>query len=283
MTDKRYYSLRTGKNPYSNTLDLEMLLVLFDSVYRDFSRRGYFQEAFGYYCVDQEWVPGTLGPDIQAVILRRLRKTSLWPVEQLCASYSEEDLFDVLEFLYDFVSRPTHGEFHSWMNCGWHYDEFEQEPGQAEIRDEINDLLKDYGGGYILSEDGEILALGQEEMRPLLQQEPPDYDAENVDSRVKSAVHKFRYHTASADDKRQSVRQLADVLEFLRLKLKGVLPSKDEGDLFNIANNFAIRHHNPAQKTQYDEGIWLDWIFYCYLNTIYVSVNLLKRAEESSQ
>jgi hypothetical protein len=73
------------------------------------------------------------------------------------------------------------------------------------------------------------------------------------------------------------VRQLADVLEFLRPKLKGTLHSKDEDDLFRIANNFGIRHHNPKQKTKYDEQVWLDWIFYCYLNTIHTTVALLKR------
>jgi hypothetical protein len=40
-----------------------------------------------------------------------------------------------------------------------------------------------------------------------------------------------------------------------------LLPTKDEGELFNIASNFAIRHHNRQHKTDYDAGIWLAWMF----------------------
>ena len=39
-------------------------------------------------------------------------------------------------------------------------------------------------------------------------------------------------------------------------------------DLFNIANNFGIRHHKPGQKTDYDRDIWLPWMFYIYLATL---------------
>lgn len=259
--------------------DLSMLCRLFYSMFDRLSKSGYFDEAFGYRDQSNDPVEGTLGPDIGAEMFRRLKKTDLYPIHRRYQFYSEDDLFDVIEFLYDCVSKHERGT----TEHGMLYERFNADAGRQEFRLEINDLLRDYGDGYELSEEGEILSLGAEEMRPLLEQELPQYDPENVDSRVQSAVHRFRYHTASAEDKREAVSQLANVLEFLRPKLKGVLPSKDEGDLFNIANNFAIRHHNPAQKTQYDEGIWLDWIFYCYLNTIHVSVNLLKRAEENSQ
>jgi hypothetical protein len=43
--------------------------------------------------------------------------------------------------------------------------------------------------------------------------------------------------------------------------LKNVITKNDEGDLFNIANNFAIRHDNEEQKTSYDRALWLSWMF----------------------
>ena len=52
----------------------------------------------------------------------------------------------------------------------------------------------------------------------------------------------------------------------------------DEGDLFNIVNNFGIRHHNDAQKTQYDKPIWYSWMFYYDLATIHAAVRLIERA-----
>ena len=87
----------------------------------------------------------------------------------------------------------------------------------------------------------------------------------------------------SIDDRRQAVRDLADVLEYLRPKMKHAITDKDEGDLFNIANNFGIRHHNVKQKTGYDAAIWLSWMFYFYLATIHVVVRKLKSIEAGSQ
>ena len=34
---------------------------------------------------------------------------------------------------------------------------------------------------------------------------------------------------------------------------------------FDIANNFAIRHHDPKQKTNYDQTIWYAWICFAWL------------------
>jgi hypothetical protein len=98
-----------------------------------------------------------------------------------------------------------------------------------------------------------------------------------IDARVQAAIAKFRRHRSSFEDRRDALRDLADVLEFLRPRLKSVLASQDETDLFNIANNFGIRHHNDKQKTDYDESIWLSWIFYYYLATIHAALRLLEK------
>ncbi|MCJ7492198.1 MAG: hypothetical protein MUP15_08625 [Dehalococcoidia bacterium] len=265
--EREYYSARSGKRE-PEKVDLPMLLRLFRSDYVRFRQGGYF---------DGHYVAGTFGDDIGAEMFRRLGKADLWPIETRCKEYSEEVLFDVIEFLYDSaatdqVQVEIAGETvtMSGVNVA---------AGRADFSAAMNAILRDYRDGYELSDDGEILALGEEHMRPLLEQELPEYDPERVDSRVLAAVRKFRRHTPSVEDKREAVRQLADVLEFLRPKLKDVLPNRDEGELFKIANGFGIRHHNPSQKTAYDGEIWLDWVFYCYLNTIHTAINLLKRAE----
>ena len=69
---------------------------------------------------------------------------------------------------------------------------------------------------------------------------------------------KYRRHSATLDEKKDAVRTLGDILEYL--KKEGItLPSKDESDLFNILNNFDFRHHNREQKKEYDKEIWYDW------------------------
>ena len=62
--------------------------------------------------------------------------------------------------------------------------------------------------------------------------------------------------------------------------LRQVITKKDEGDLFNIANNFAIRHHNERQQSDYDQAIWLGWMFHFYLATIHMATRRLSQQGE---
>ena len=74
------------------------------------------------------------------------------------------------------------------------------------------------------------------------------------------------YHKGTLDDKSNAVRELADILE--NIKNQGVqLPSKDDSALFNIINNFAIRHSNKEQKVGWDKDVWLDWMYHFFLAT----------------
>lgn len=280
MTRRVYYSARTGKNPNAVNMELPIALKLFREVYRDLVSRSYFHGAFGFECVDAGVVPGDLGSDVQAYMFVQLRKPNLWPIEERCLSYSEDDLFDVVEFLFDCVSQPIDGYYHSYSNCGWHYETFDKPAGQEEYRQKINTLLCDYGDGYELSELGEILALAGGGLDSLYEADLPNHDPDNVESRVTAARLKFRRYRSSMDDRRAAIRDLADVLEFLRPKAKEVLMSKDESDLFNLANNFGIRHHNAEQKTNYHKPIWYSWMFYYYLATIHALLRLIKEHED---
>ncbi len=283
MLDRRYYSIRTGKNPNAVGYGLEMLLRLFRDLFRHFSDKDYFQEAFGFWCVDAEQVPGTLGIDIEAQMFRLLRKENLWPIGERYKEYSEDDVFDVIEFLYDHVSKPVDGIYHNYNMCGWHYNTFDKEVGQQEFHLEINNILCDYDEGYELTPDGEILIKGKSGLDLLFKASVPTDDPENILIRVNAAISKFRRYRSSLDDRRDAIRDLADVLEYLRPKAKNVLSKKDENDLFNLANNFGIRHHNAQQQTDYDKAIWYSWMFYYYLATIHAVSRLIEKNEESNQ
>lgn len=280
MTEKQYYSIRTGRNQNPSQIDSETLLRHFRNVYNNFIDKYYFQEAFGYFCVDDGKKQGELGIDLELSINRKLRKTNWYPIEDKCLDYSEDDLFDIIEFLYDWISKPINGRYHDFYNCGWHYHTFDKSTGQQEFRVEINEFLRDYKNGYELSNEGEILELPEPGLEPLLTAELPSYDPDNVEIKVLNARHKF-LHRSTLDDKLDALKTLADVLEFLRNELKGVLITQHEQDLFNIANNYGIRHHNLKQKTDYEKAIWYDWIFYYYLATINTSLQLIKRGEKT--
>lgn len=259
-----------------------MLARLFGELYKTFSDQDYFQEAFGYFCVDTGNVAGTLGLDIEAQVFRKLRKPTLWPIQDKYLSYSEDDLFDMIEFLFDYVSKPIDGWYHQFSECGWHYNKFDQIAGRSRFRNEINELLCDYDDGYELSEEGEILALAEHGLDHLILAKLPMVDSKNVERRIETAVLKFRRYRSSQEDRRDAIRDLADVLEYLRPQLKKVLASKDESDLFNIANNFGIRHHNDQQKIDYDKPIWYSWMFYFYLATIHAALRLIKKEEQNT-
>jgi hypothetical protein len=180
------------------------------------------------------------------------------------------------ELLFDCVSKPAERYYHSWNGCGWHSSGgFDSKLGQRDYGTEMNTILGDYDTGYEMSERGEMLHRGEKWQRQLLTDPLPVLDPERVENKVEAARTQFRRYGASTEDRRNAVRLLADALELLRPKLKGVITSKDEGDLFNIANNFGVRHHNDRQQTDYDWDLWLDWMFYYYLNTVTMVIKKL--------
>jgi mannitol/fructose-specific phosphotransferase system IIA component (Ntr-type) len=94
---------------------------------------------------------------------------------------------------------------------------------------------------------------------------------------VRNAIAKWRNRHLSLSDKKEAIREMADVFEWLKKTqdLGSVLDRKDESAIFEIANSFAIRHHDPKQKTNYDRAIWYSWMFHFYLATYHAAIRLL--------
>jgi len=283
MREEPYYSVRTGANLNPPNADLQTLLRLFRGAYLTLQREGLFQEAFGYKCrARAKYVLGALGQeDIGQYLSWRLNKTNLWPISRKSLDYTEDDLFDVIEFLYDNVSMPC-GSSRCEFCQGIHYDQFIEEAGLQLYRRTINDLICVYKHGYELSTDGVVLSMPDVELRSLLEDPIPVYDGRNVNERIEIARRRYFSRHATLDDKHAAVRELVDVLEFLKPRLKEVLTRKDESDLFNIANNFAIRHHNPKQRTDYDREVFIPWLFTFYYSTIHAVLRRIKKEPQSS-
>jgi hypothetical protein len=265
---RQFYSLRKGTNPNLKGLPLRDTLGLFVRLYKQLHDDGQFHEAFGFVCVDAGEVPGKVR-DPELEMLLTIRKTGLWPIHEKALFYSEDDFFDVLEFLHLYVSKPIDGTMHSYNQCGMHWETFNKVLGQAEFLSRVNAVLAHYEQRYELSANGEVLHRPEAGFEPIFDADLPSKD-QNVLSRVTAAALRYRRHGSTLDDRRQAVRDLADVLEYLRPQVKTLLTSADEKDLFNIANNFGVRHHNDKQRTAYDASIWLSWMFYFYLSTIHV-------------
>jgi hypothetical protein len=272
-----YYSQRKGSNPNPKGLPLADLLDVFGRVFSQMREDGYFHEAFGFTCVDASHIDGKVR-DVELEMLLSVRKKGLWPVDNAGVRYSEDDFFDVIEFLFQHVSTPIEGTYHSWNECGTHWETFNQAEGRVEFKNKINGVLVHYEKPFELSSNGEVLHKPEAGFEPIFEADIPSQDS-NVVSRIDASVLRYRRHGSTLDDRRQAVRDLADVLEYLRPKVKMLLTSSDDKDLFNIANNFGVRHHNDKQKTTYDAALWLSWMFYFYLATIHV---VLRKIEHDS-
>ena len=265
---RSYYSQRTGSNPNLNGLPLSDVVELFVRVYDQLRSDGYFDEAFGFSCVDAGEIQGRIH-DIDLEILLAVRKKNLWPIAEQSPKYSEDDFFDLIEFLFQHVSKPVDGHHHSWNECGMHWETFNQQDGREDYRCRINNVLDHYERQFELSPDGDVVHRVEAGFEKIFGADVPSKDA-NVVSRIDAAVLAYRRHGSTVQQRRQAVRDLVDVLEYLRPKVKAFLTRKDERDLFDIANNFGLRHHNDRQKTAYDASLWLSWMFYFYLSTIHV-------------
>jgi hypothetical protein len=283
MRQTPYFSVRTGQHPDGGRLDLPTFWRLFLGLYREFENQGAFQEYLGYECVDAGYVEGRAGPFPEQFVFRKLRKDHLWPIGAEGQSLEEPDIFDLVEFLHDHTSKGLEGGYHQFANCGWHYRTFDKVAGQREFRDAVNEILRDYSSGYELTVEGEVISRAPAGLRELEAADLPPLDDANVNRRVHAAILKFRRRGASVDERRDAIRDLGDVIEFLRPQAKATLTKKDESDLFELANNFGIRHHNAAQKTNYDRAVWYSWMFYYYLTTINALLHLLERARRKPQ
>ncbi|WP_295772133.1 hypothetical protein [uncultured Mucilaginibacter sp.] len=276
MIKREYYSVRTGKIAPNEKMNLEVLKKLFLITYNKLSKDGYFQKYFGIDCMDG-FIEGELGEDVDSMIYINLRKENLYPIHENLSNYNEDDLFDVIEFLHDHCSKGIDGYYHSWNQCGYHYEKFNDQEGQKHFRELLNPILREYLNGFEVSDSGEILMLSDNGLSTLFEADIPTSDSENIKDKINLSILKFRRHRSTLEDRKEAIRELADVLEFLRPAIKNHLNRKDENDIFKIANNFGIRHHNKDQQTDYDKPIWYSWMFYYYLATIHTVLRISKK------
>lgn len=275
MIKRSYYSTRTGKFGQDSKIDFKVMKQLFLMSYKILDRGGYFQKYFGTDCADG-YIEGQIGDQIDAYLFINLRKNDLYPIYANLEHYNEDDLFDMIEFLHDHCSKGVNGYYHNYYNCGHHYDEFNDLEGQKYFRELMNPILQDYESGFEISEKGEVLILSDNGLSNLFDADIPTLQKENISDRINFAIVKFRRHKATLEDRKEAVRVLADVLEFLRPDIKKCLNKKDESDIFNIANNFGVRHHNAEQQTDYNKSIWYSWMFYYYLATLHAVLRMTK-------
>ena len=265
-----YYNSRKKISPLS-TVDFHSRVASLFSLFRN---KDYLKQRTG---LTESNFPKSLRDEANVFLNFNPFPFDKWTDEQM----SEENLFSIIEFLYDRISKP--GEWADFStSTGYNYTDYatyDEAAGKAEFRDAANAILCDFDPGYELSVQGEIETLGSGGLQYILGSEIVRFDEDNVDSKVAVAIAKWKNRSRTLDDMKESVRLLADVFEFLKhtKKLEIALDGSDASDLFNIANNFSIRHHNQKQKANYDRFIWYSWMFHYYLATYHAAIRLIQK------
>jgi hypothetical protein len=161
---------------------------------------------------------------------------------------------------------------------------FATRPARRLYRWRVNRLLADSDLGLRLAEDGEdlgrLVRVEPTGLEDLPERAVQGAGPETVD-RVQHAIALFRARAATLEERRSAVITLAGILEERRSLLKVELLSKDETALFQIANQFAVRHQRADQRGDY-EPAFLDWLFWWYLDTVQLTNQLLARRAPGS-
>ena len=272
---RRYYAARMQPGKVT----LEGLYRKLQHLYLFFRDRDYFKAA-GITRFD---LPETIKHKAALSLSFEMFPVTKWPTYNV----TEDHVFEAIEFLHDHVSRPGPlVEMTSETGFNYSdYDGYDERVGRAEFRKEANAFLADYKSGFELTKDGIVLALGTDGLQHILDAEVIPYDEVNVDSKVRTAIVRWRNRHLSLEEKKAAIRELADVFEWLKKtkELEKILDRKDESAIFDLANNFALRHHNPNQKANYDRAIWYSWMFHFYLATYHAVIRLLIKHEQEQR
>lgn len=266
---KKYYEERNGLLTNPMKLSLHNLRDMFYSTYLYFYKKGAF--AVAYVGVHEEVdgdtkqiISPTMAPSPDVYFAIRTHEKDAWLIDDRYRTYSENTLFTVIEILYDHIG------FYNLET-----KKIDRDAVQSEYAEHINNLLKFYSEGYYLEPtNGFIMKIPNmalmEQLRDECEHIPTD-----ILERMRSATESFYRFDSDMEAKKKAICTLADILENIREPLKETLNqeyqvSKNDHDklIFEIVNNFNIRHDNVQQKTNYSRDIWYDWAMQYYTSVI---------------
>jgi hypothetical protein len=279
-----YYAARQGRDlknvpDLTETSGLPLLRRSWPALVEQFRNSGYLANVAPDPCVDDSDPPPPVDVALRDAIQERTGIAGLWPMR--LEEWDDDLLLTMIEVVHDLVARPRARSWHDYGRCGWHYSSFALAPGQQLYRARTNRLLATVGIGLTLAELGEdtgrLVTTPTDDRAELVRRSlstPKPADRRTVEH----AVALFRSRGATVEERRSAAFNLASLLEERRVLLKTELLSKDEGALFQIANQFAVRHRNAAQQDDYDP-VFLEWIFWLFLATVELTDRLLARAD----
>ena len=251
---RKYFSQR--KDTVSN-ITTQDLGYRFYNIFEDFVLEGYFDRLR----------MGALYEKLISDKLRRIlaakfghKSHEMIPTKNNLLNMSRDSIFDLIEFLSDYVSEPLSVRMQMISNSS-----IKIENGLEKWRKSINECLEQLDPPYNLTANGNIEILSPSAgLRRLVDNHASP--SKNAQEKVDHACRLFLKRNATIHDKRSALEELASVLEPLRDCLKVSIGRNNTSKLFEIANNYGIRHNNNKQKDLDENYMW--WFFYSALSAI---------------
>ncbi|RCW62873.1 hypothetical protein [Saliterribacillus persicus] len=267
----KYYSERNNLFEKEFSINLKDFKEYFIQVYRYYDDRKLFDMASNgvwkvrNYNEEYQLHPPKMAPSPEVYFITHLNKRKVYPIWEYYASYSEGDLFTVIEILYDNIGTFDHTK-----------DIFIVDEYKCEFAIDINNLLKKYNNGYYLNEKyGYIMEQPNDSIKELLNSDIPNYMSNEVSNQLKTSLKMYYRFNSNEEEKKKAINILADILEPLRRDLQDILNSefdinkkKHDKLIFDIVNSFNIRHNDKNQFTLYSKPIWYEWMMQYYTSVI---------------
>ena len=276
----KYYNERNGLLEQNLHIDFEKLKEFFLQTYRYFESKDYFECAIkgiwkqvpynDPYMVEAP----TFSPSVEIYFANKLQNTEVWPIYQNIDNYDEVMIFTVIEILYDHIAFYDYNQ-----------EEIHKEEPREEYVEHINNLLKAYKNGFYLEpSSGYIMGLPNQALQEQLNTEIKDFP-DDVIEKMSSASRMYYRFDSSMEEKKKAINILADILEPIRDNVKDIFDKDHLGKkphdklIFDIVNNFNVRHNKDNQKLDYSKEIWYDWMMQYYTSVIIAYYKIQKDRE----
>ncbi|PES78291.1 hypothetical protein CN504_22725 [Bacillus anthracis] len=255
----KYYAERhnlLSKEGYT-LRELRDLFVLFHD---DLRKDGYLAKFYGGKDSCGFFYPGICGDNMDVFCFSKTGYKGLLPVAY-DIRYKEAQIFTLIEMFYTYVNDT---------------DPFSNGNGKKEYRKRVNKILNNYGNGWELINEGYVRELVDNGLSNLLTQE---YNDSDIYTDISKAKQEFLKYGATLDDKKDALIRLGSIMEPLREEMKNKLSKKDTSDIFQLLNEFQLRHNNVKQKTNYDKEIYYPWMFYQMLAALDALLKIKEREQ----
>ncbi|SHO67422.1 hypothetical protein SAMN02745172_04100 [Pseudoxanthobacter soli DSM 19599] len=261
-----FYSIRVGRNENSQGLPLRDILNLFYALYKKLDNDGLFFEYFGQKCIRNEGRDALIKRP-EDDILFKLKKKNVWPIEYKILSYSEEDFFDIVEYIYHHISVPVDGRPARNCLCRKHWTVFDRDAAKAKFRREVNALLESYRGDFEMSANGQVLQKANPGFEALVEAEPPTDNAD-IRGAIDAALVKFRKPGVTLDGRREAVRALSAVLR--RIENHARSAAAEPGNEFLVEFSHGVRALKDQRWADREsDPVVVELLFHLHLSTIY--------------